>query len=107
MPPRFRKPPLPKGIARYLAYRKMIYANCYMLRVQINPKLRNRKGRGRSPETICAIRSEYDAGGNRKRGPHARGSVTQKTLAAKYGMSKSAISLILSDITYTDDKFYP
>ncbi len=79
----------------------------YMLRIQIYPHLKNRIGRGRSVETVVAIRKEYAADGIRKRGPHAPGGVTQKTLAAKYGMSKSAISLILSDVTYTDPKYYP
>jgi len=94
-------------MSRYLEYRKRLYANCYMLRIQIYPHLRNRIGRGRSVATVIAIRKEYAADGIRKRGPHAKGSVTQKTLAAKYGMSKSAISLILSDVTYTDPKYYP
>jgi len=92
---------------RYRQYRKMIYANCYMLRIQAFPNLRNRRGRGMSPETVKEIRRAYDEGGSKKRGPHGKGSVTQKSLAERYGVSSSAISQIISGITYQDKRFYP
>jgi len=92
---------LPRGISRYIAYRKRLYKNVYSLRIQIWPHLKNRRGRGIPYEIVRKIREEYGPCHlARQRGPKPPGTPTQRSLAEKYGISRSAISLILSGTTY-------
>jgi len=98
---------LPPRMKRYREYRRRIYKNCYMLRIQAFPNLRYRRGRAMSVETILSIRTEYAEGGSSKRGPRGKGAITQKYLADRYHVSSSAIYQIITGVSYKDKKYWP